>query len=362
MSDIKSQQCPNCGGVLVYDPKKGKMVCEYCRSVFEIPEEKNSNDENDRGYLSGFDFKALRDKLNRPDAEALPVYHCSNCGADVLAAPEQMSLTCPYCRNHIVITGKSSGSLRPDGIVPFKITAGELPDLLTKFYKDKVLLPKDYFSNSRMGGITGIYVPFWIFSGSMSGEMNFEATITNSHREGDYDVKNIDHYSLDRNVDLSFDSLAIDASEKIKDVYMDSVCPFDLSEAKPFDTGYLSGFAADRFDVDTEDMMSRAEAAVERKALPLIMAQARAGYDTVTYRSGKLTADMDAKYLLLPVYLFQIEYDGQKYDYAVNGQTGSIIGHVPTGKRESGIYFWVRMLAVIAAVILFTFIKYMMGA
>lgn len=364
MDNIKSQQCPNCGGVLVFDPKKGKMVCEYCRSVFDIPEEVKDNDEpakEDGRYLTGFSFKALKDKVNKPSAEALPVYHCNNCGAEVLAAPEQMALTCPYCRNNIVITDKASGSLRPDGIIPFKITSDELPDLLTKFYKKKVLLPKDYFSKARMSGITGIYVPFWVFSGSMYGKMNFEASKSRSYRDGDYDVTDTDYYSVDRDIDLTFDSLAIDASERIDDDYMDSICPFDYSEVKPFDVGYLSGFTADRFDVETDGMTLRARANVEGKAYPLIRDQVGAEYDSVTYKSGRLNAKLDAKYLLLPVYLFNIEYDGVKYEYAVNGQTGNLIGNVPTGKRESRLYFWLRMLAVFAAVLLFTFIKYMMG-
>ncbi len=34
MSEIISYKCPNCGGPLIFDPKKQKYACEYCLSEF----------------------------------------------------------------------------------------------------------------------------------------------------------------------------------------------------------------------------------------------------------------------------------------------------------------------------------------
>ena len=37
-SDISNYKCPACGGGLKFNPQKGKVICEYCDSVYSIEE------------------------------------------------------------------------------------------------------------------------------------------------------------------------------------------------------------------------------------------------------------------------------------------------------------------------------------
>ena len=152
---LKEQKCSACGGTLRFDPGKGKLVCEYCASEFDLEQEGKEGGGEGSIRTEGFDFMKLNDQALRPDAQALPVYNCVSCGAEVIAAPEQIALTCPYCRNNIVMTDRISGQLRPDSLIPFRITSKELPAAVQKFYKGKVLLPRRFFSDSTMGNITG---------------------------------------------------------------------------------------------------------------------------------------------------------------------------------------------------------------
>ena len=180
MDQIKEQKCPACGAALRFDPTQGKMVCDYCGTVLEIEAAEAFEPEGET-TLEGFDFSSLNEQATDDNADALPIYNCESCGAELIAPAEQAAMTCPYCGNNIVLTNKVSGKLRPDGVLPFKIEAKSLPGLLTNFYKDKILLPKNFFSDSRMGKVTGVYVPFWMFDGTMKGMLRFSGKKTHQY-------------------------------------------------------------------------------------------------------------------------------------------------------------------------------------
>ena len=357
MERIREQKCASCGAPLQFDPETGKLVCQSCGAVQDIPAEPEAKDVS----LEGLDFEALTGQATEDGAEAVPIYNCVSCGAEIIAPQEQIATTCPYCGNNVVLTDKVSGKLRPDGVVPFHIDARQLPGAVKEFYRGKALLPRNFFSESTMGKVTGVYVPFWVFSGRIDGMLSFRGERSSSRREGSYVVTTTNHYRLNRDVGLSFSDVPVDASGRIADELADSLEPFDLSEAKPFDMRYLAGFTADRFDRAKDDMAERAgrrmTASAERAALRTL-----SGYSGVVRTGGSLKAKLSARYLLLPVYLFSILHEGKSYSFAVNGQTGKVVGTLPISKQTSTRYFLLRA-GVAAAVVVAAFVaKYLMGA
>jgi hypothetical protein len=55
-----------------------------------------------------------------------------------------------------------------------------------------------------------------------------------------------------RQGDLAFENIPVDGSSKMDDALMESIEPFDLSKSVDFQTAYLSGFFADRYDVSSD--------------------------------------------------------------------------------------------------------------
>ncbi len=337
------QKCPACGAPLRFDPEKSKLVCDYCGTVTEILENAEEADGKAETEVNGFDFDSLLQHTAKEDPGELPVFNCKSCGAEILCDPETVSLTCPYCKNHIVLTGKVSGSLRPDGIIPFKISPKELPNAMKRFYSDKKLLPKDFFSEQTMDKINGVYVPFWVFTGRVSGRLNYLAERMTSHTRGEYIVTDTFHYRLERDVSMDFQMLPVDASEKLDDDLMDSLGPFDYNGIKPFDTRYLAGYVSERYDDAAEGLQERAKERMVNSTQDMSGLQAGAGYVNARPCGGSLDAKFSkVSYLLLPVYFFKINYRKKDYQFAVNGQTGKVIGDLPIGKRESRNYFLLR--------------------
>ncbi len=353
---ISEQKCEQCGAALRYDPERAMLVCDSCGNTIEIKEETVEEIQ-----VEGLDFNQMRQQVTDEDAEALPIYNCLSCGAEVIAPPEQMALTCPYCGNNIVLTDKVSGKLRPDGIIPFRITSKQLPDAMNNYYKDKELLPGNFFSEQTMSKVTGVYVPFWIFNGRMTGVLRFTGTRSTSSRHGDYIVTHTGHYSMTRDVNVPFVNVPVDASGKIDDDLMDSLEPFNMQDVKPFDMRYLAGFTADRFDQDKGDVSDRAMRRMT-STTERVVAQSVSGYAGAVRTGGNLRAEVSARYMLLPVYMFDILYGGEKYHFAVNGQSGKIIGNLPVDKGKSSRYFWKRFGIAAGIIIAIIIIKYLLGA
>ena len=368
MSGIHEQKCPNCGAALRFDPAAGLLICDYCDTRLEVQKPASEEESTDASALSGqaeelsgFDFKKLSDSVKDPEAEGLPVYACISCGADLIAPAEQSALTCPYCGNNIVLTEKVSGPLRPDGVIPFQIASQDLSPAVRRFYKGKKLLPRGFFSESSIGPVTGVYAPFWLFTGRLYGELTFNGETRRTRRSGDYLITDINRYKLDRDASIVFDSLPVDAGTKIDDSLMDSLEPFRTEEARPFDLRYLAGFTADRFDEKKDAVSRRAVHRMNNTAMSRITSEAGDGFFGVSHDSGRLNADIDAKYLLFPVYLFDIQYGRKNYPFAVNGQTGKVVGQLPTGKAASFLYFFKRFGIVSGALILATVLLYFLG-
>ena len=363
MKQVLEQKCPDCGAALRFDPEKGLLVCDHCQKEIYLSEEMivETEEQAEETEITGFDFDSLTDQAVQINAEDLPVYHCDSCGAEVLAAPEQFSLTCPYCRNPIVLTEKVAGMLRPDGVLPFKIEAKDLPQAVNAFYSDKKLLPKSFFTQNSMRNITGVYVPFWVFNGKLQGRVRYSAENESSSRSGDYIIATKDFYDVERDVEMEFENVPVDASERIADDLMDSMEPFDFSEEKKYNNGYLAGFTADRFDVKKDEIAKRAERRMQNTANALVDAAVGAQYTSAERRSGSLAANIKARYLLLPVYLFNIRYHDQDYSFAVNGQTGKVVGSLPNSSGTNWGYFMKRVGAVALAGMVFAAVKYLLG-
>lgn len=363
---VIEEKCPNCTAPLRYDPASGKKICDFCGTVLEISEKpeapkKIRKPEAQEAEIEGFDFAGLGERAVALDAAQLPVYNCVSCGAEVLAAAEQFSLRCPYCGNNIILTDKVSGALRPNGLIPFRITPEQLPAAMAGFYKNRTLLPKDFFSESRMGKVTGVYVPFWVFDGGLSGRKQFYATKTRSYWKGKCEVTEYHNYELLRDVAIGFRGLPVDASSRLDDAMMDSLEPFDLSAQTEFRTDYLQGFTADRFDVAKEDISERALRRVQSSMKECIDRQVGAGYLRAVETGGRLQAHINAQYLLFPVYTFQIHFKGETYDFTVNGQTGKVVGKLPMDAGIQLRYFCTRALAIGAISMLWKIVQYFLG-
>lgn len=362
-AQVTNYKCPACDGTLAFDPATGKLKCEYCMSTYETEQMEQLYAEKEAAAQQNFQ-QARQEEENRwddgdlsgdwgEDAQRMRAYLCNTCGAQILCDETTAATSCPYCGNTTVIPGQFSGTLKPDFVIPFKLDKQAAVAALKAHYKGKALLPRSFRDSNHIQSIRGIYVPFWLFSGKADADASFTATRSHVHRSGDYEITTTHHYRIHRAGIMHFDKIPVDASTKMPDDHMDSIEPFDYTELTEFSTAYLPGFLADKYDVDAQQSAQRADARCIRSAVEALT-DTVTGYDSVVCTSEDVALERGKiQYALLPVWLLNTKWKGKEFLFAMNGQTGRLVGDLPV----SWLKFWAWFagiaipLAVITALI-----------
>lgn len=339
-------KCPHCGAPLAWSPEREKLYCASCGSAFDVDDERLGGRKIDE--VREFDWGAYKQGVSQEKLEDVAVYTCVSCGAEIEADRSTAATKCPYCGNNVILNDKLSGGLRPNGVIPFRITPEELPAAVRRFYGKKRLLPRGFFSDNKIGRVQGIYVPFWLYDCRVEGPMDLEGVRVHTYVQGDCECTDTTYYRLERDGEMRFARIPVDGSVKMDDDLMDSLEPFDFSELVDFRDEYLTGYLADRFDDDPDACLPRASLRV-RNTAEQRMQETCGGFSQVSIRrSGMQITDASVRYVLLPVYLFRCSYGGKEYRYAVNGQTGKAVGELPVSRGKSLAAF-LAPFAIVAA-------------
>ena len=133
---------------------------------------------------------------------------------------------------------------------------------------------------------------------------------------------------------------------------MDAIEPFNYQEMKPFSTAYLPGYLADKYDVTAKENIPRIERRVKKTALAK-MEQTVNGFASCTYERDNLRIHQGkVSYALLPVWMLTTRWGGKNYLFAMNGQTGKIVGDLPVSMAKLvGLFF--GLTAVLTTVLSF---------
>ena len=131
----------------------------------------------------------------------------------------------------------------------------------------------------------------------------------------------------------------MDGSSKTDNAVMESIEPYDYSQMVDFETAYLSGFFADKYDVPSNEGQRRIEQRVS-DTLSDSLQGTFFGFSTVVPTCKQLqVTHSTAKYVLLPVWMLYTKYKEKTYLFAMNGQTGKMTGTFPICPKRSLVWF-----------------------
>ncbi len=358
MDEMLKYQCPNCGAPLAFSSQKQKLVCDSCDSefsqdLFKPAEPQNETADGEEQSRRNIDWNIEGFVRPKEASENSPGFSCTSCAAQVVSDGNTVATECMYCGNPVVMTENISGMVTPDLVIPFKLDKDKALSLLKEFYKNKPLLPSAFKDQNKLSKISGLYVPFWMFSCTGSGTVNFKATKVHRWSDSNYDYTRTEHFNILRSGSISFDKIPVDASTKMDDEYMDGIEPYEYDELYDFQPMYMAGYFADKFDVSVVESGERASERVE-KSVEDTFRKTVTGYTTVTKSNSII--DMhgdDIKYALLPVWMLNTKYNDTIYQFAINGQTGRVAGKLPIDKAKLWLY---RLGIAVASAIPATFI------
>lgn len=351
MSSLIEYKCPCCGGAIEFNSTLQKMKCPYCDTEFEMEAVKEYNEGLPGSQKDKMNWEEKEECWRDEETEGMAVYICQSCGGEIIANKETGAMTCPYCSNNIVMKEQFAGDLKPDYVIPFQLDKAAAKSALKKHLEGKPLLPKVFKSENHIDEIKGIYVPFWLFDADVEGRFWYRATRIHTWRSGDYQYTKTSHFSVVRGGTVNFDKIPVDGSTRMPDDLMESLEPYHFSEAVDFQTAYLSGYLADRYDVSAKDSKDRANARIKR-SMEQIMHGSVNGYATVHKEGGSVRTEKGSvKYALYPVWILNTSWKDKNYLFAMNGQTGKFVGDLPVDK--SAYVLWHGLFTVIFAVLAF---------
>ncbi len=334
MAEIQQYKCPCCGGQIEFDSASQNMKCPYCDTEYEVETLKSYDDvlNNEQKDDMSWDSSA-GSEWTEGEAEGMRVYVCNSCGGEIVADETTAASACPFCDNPVVMMGQLSGALKPDYVIPFKLDKKAAKAALKKHYEGKRLLPKVFKNENHIDEIKGVYVPFWLFDADASADVRYKATRVRAWSDSNYNYTETQFYSVIRSGSLGFERVPVDGTTKMEDKLMESIEPFNFKDAVDFQTAYLSGYLADKYDVDSEQSVERANERIKRSTEEAFAATVQGYSSVVTEHSSVQLANGTAKYALYPVWLLNTTWQGKKYTFAMNGQTGKLVGDLPMDKK-----------------------------
>ena len=324
---VQQYKCPNCAAELRFHPKKQGFFCEYCESFFTPEECKAANEKI-----------TAQAQQNAPKDEEFEngnhLYSCPSCGAEIMADVNTAATECYYCHNPVVLKGRLSGEFRPAKVIPFRIAREDAEKSFRDWCKKRRFLPKSFTTDAQLLHMAGVYVPFWVADCDVSGKMRAVCKKVRSWTSGSYQYTEVKEFDVYRDAQIQFQGIPADGSSKIEDALMEAIEPFNYHETKEFEMAYLSGFLSDKYDVNKAQVFPR----VRNRAVngsDQMLRSSMIGYDSIRVtQSDMQVLQTNWQYMLLPVWFMTYDYQGKRYSFAINGQTGKQAGTPPldTGK------------------------------
>ena len=200
----------------------------------------------------------------------------------------------------------------------------------------------------------------WLFDTDADAHVRYKASTVRTWSDSDYNYTETSYFSVTRGGSIGFADVPVDGSTKMDDSLMESIEPFDLSAAVDFRTAYLSGYLADKYDVDAEERVQRANERIKRSTEDAFAATVQ-GYSTVMPTSSSIRLNNGrARYALLPVWILNTQWNGRKFTFAMNGQTGKIVGDLPMDQGAYNKWLFGVAGAVSAAVLALSYLLWLL--
>jgi hypothetical protein len=342
--------CNGCGGMQKYDAKTQSLCCVFCKNEVKVT---STQEVNENDYLA---------KLSCLEAEPNPrpkEVKCGKCAASFTFEAHVFATNCPYCDTPTII--ECSAPIVIDGLLPFEVTHKEAKESFSKWVSSRWFAPTaftKYFSDNKI--LIGKYLPHWTYDTN---------TITNYQGErGDAyyvsvrktvmeDGKSVEKEVQERRirwsyasgiVHINFDDVIVPASPAVSSSILNDLDPWESKSAKPFDTQYIAGFEAEEYTTKLEEGFDLAKDKMASSIQNKIRNDIGGDEQRISSQSTQYNA-ITYKNVLLPIWTAFFTWHNKEYQYAINAQTGELIGERPYSKTK--IFFAVlSLISVVSAV------------
>jgi hypothetical protein len=356
ISALQKHACPACGAQAEWSASKHMLVCPFCgtESPYKI--------DVDTGKIQEIDLvRALReipDEQRGWQTERRSV-QCQSCKAVMVYDPARVGQNCEFCGSPALIDYQEVKSpIRPQSLLPFKISQTDIRDGIRKWYGSKWFAPGALKSKALVDQIKGLYVPYWTFDAQVhcpwEAEAGYYYYINEQYRDNQgksqvRQVRKVRWEYASGEIDHFFDDEPIPGTKGVDMSLLRQVEPFPTAELVPYDTAYLSGYVVEHYQVVLVEAARQSREAMHSQLMSLC-AQKVPGDTQRNLRINPQYSGETFKHILVPIWLMTYTFGRRTFQVVANGYTGVIAGQYP--KSAWKISFVV--MAVLLAILLFS--------
>jgi hypothetical protein len=341
--------CEGCGADLRWEPGATALKCPYCGLEKQVAAPAGVIRERPIDA-------ALRAPRNVGWGAERKVIVCKRCGAHTTLEPHVAASHCAFCGTTAVVEAPADANVvRPEGLVPFRITRQVALESFRKWLHSLWLRPNDLKSSTRVESLQGAYIPFWTFDSathsSWTAEAGYYYYVDVQVRETGQTVtrreQRVRWEFASGQLELFFDDVPVPASRGADIALCQQIEPYPTAELTPYDPSYLSGFLAEENAIDLPEALESAKERMRSEARTACANEVPGD----TQRNLQVETTFSAlayKNALLPLWIAAYDYKGKPYRFLVNGATGKVSGTAP--------WSWVKITFLVLTILIIVII------
>ena len=361
-NEVDHYPCPSCGADLLFEPQDGLLTCPYCGHKEAVAESAATVDE--QSFEQHLQIRP--EQMEKLAANALEV-QCQSCGAKSIFMPPQVAGRCEFCGVQIVAQPQSADPiLTPEGLLPFHLTQKQATENLRKWLASRWMAPNDLKRFAQPEAIHGIYIPFWTYDTNTTthytGQRGDYYYVTETYEETDAQGKSVTRTRQVRHTRWSsasgtvsrwFDDVLIPATRSLSLGRLDALEPWDLDHLVPYNPAFLSGFKAQRYQIDLEQGFALMKEVIAEQIESDVRDDIGGDEQSIDQLSTHYSG-ITFKHLLLPVYAGAYRFKGKVFQIVVNARTGEIQGDRPYSSVKIVLLIALLLLVVLILVVMFS--------
>ena len=313
--------CPNCGANLEYSPEKLGLYCEHCLGVVDIPQVPAGR----------FPIRELQENT-APKWDEARTIECENCRAKEVIPSHAKSVSCAFCGSSNVVACEDIVGLKPNSVVPFKISKQNAIDAVTKWAKKKTFAPGRFKKNVTPTDIDGVYNPAFKFDATTTtrynGVLSRVETTTTFVRGQAVTTSRTVRFNISGTHNGNFNNILIQACDTIKQAELNKIQPFNTNNVNAYNDAYLYGYVSGQAKRDGMACWGQARNQIEQSIQKAVLAQ-HPGCSIVSFNAQTNYNTASYRYVLIPVYVGHFTHKNKLYNFYINGDTGRITGKTP---------------------------------
>ena len=351
--DVLAQQkfsCPSCGGEAQWNPAKKLLVCPFCGTTSPAQEQLTATGE--QSIVEHDLVAALR---NIPDdqrgwqAKKISV-KCQSCQAISVFDPEHVGQRCNFCGSTALVPYEEiKEAFRPESLLPMKVSENQVRDSLRRWYGSRWFAPNALKRGALTDTVKGIYIPYWTFDAQVHADWTAESGYyyyeSETYRDSDGEektrqVQKVRWEFSSGQADHFFDDELVPASRGVQPAMLRQIEPFPTKELTPYNSGFLSGWTVERYQIDlvaaAKEARDDMDAQMERLCSEQVPGDTQRNLQVQTDYSGQTF-----KHILVPIWLLTYNFGPRNFQVVINGYTGTIAGKYPKS--------WIKITLAILA-------------